>query len=215
VHEETKVLKIDKDGDRILGLETEGPAGNVRIEADMYLDCSGHSGIIRRAMDVPVEVPTALKNMAIWDYWDNADWAVEIGVGGTRVQVLSIDKGWIWFIPLGPTRTSIGFICPVDYYKSCGKTPDEIYMEALAKEPRVQELCTNAKRDGNTLTTKDWSYVAERMVGENWMLAGESAGFADPILAGGMTLAHSAAREAAYIIKAISDGSEEDRKSVV
>jgi hypothetical protein len=43
-----------------------------------------------------------LQNIAIWDYWTNAEWADEIGVGGTRVQVMSLSHGWIWFIPLGP-----------------------------------------------------------------------------------------------------------------
>jgi len=43
-------------------------------------------------------------------------------------------------------------------------------------------------------------------VGKNWMLAGESAGFADPILAGGMMLTHTGARHAAYTILELERG---------
>ncbi|MEO0630018.1 MAG: NAD(P)/FAD-dependent oxidoreductase [Planctomycetota bacterium] len=204
----TQVRKIERTGDRIDGLIL---GDGTRVEADHYLDASGNAAILRRAMDVGVEVPTRLKNMAIWDYWENTDWAVEIGVGGTRVQVLSIGTGWIWFIPLGPTRTSIGYICPVEHYKNCGMTPEQLYLDALAQEPRVTELCKNAKREERLATTKDWSFVSDRMVGENWMLVGEAAGFADPILAGGMTLAHTSAREAAYIVLADRKGDHDPK----
>ncbi len=41
---------------------------------------------------------------------------------------------------------------------------------------------------------------------ENWFLVGESAGFADPILAAGMTLTHVSAKEAAYTILELEQG---------
>jgi flavin-dependent dehydrogenase len=197
VHRETSVSKVHCDGDKVTSLILQDGS---RIEARHYIDASGNAAILRKAMGVKITEPAALKNIAIWAYWDNADWAVEIGVGGTRVQVMSIGTGWIWFIPLSPTRTSIGFICPAEHYKSSGKTTEELYLEALPQDARIQGLITNARMEGAISATKDWSFLSERMVGKNWFLAGESGGFADPILAAGMTLAHAGAREAAYII---------------
>lgn len=206
VHEETMVRTVDAAGSEIKSITTHD---GTRYEAKHFVDCSGYAGVLRKALGVKIDVPSKLKNMAVWDYWDNADWAIEVGVGGTRVEVLSIAAGWIWFIPLGPTRTSIGYICPVEHYKKMNKKPEELYQHAIAQEPRVQELIKNAKQDGEVRTTHDWSYVSEKMVGDNWFLTGESAGFADPILAGGMTLAHSSAREVAYIILADFEESNE------
>lgn len=197
VREQTKVTKINREGDRVTNLML---GAEEKVTANYYVDATGGSGLLRRAMDVSVNVPTALKNIAIWSYWENTEWAVEIGVGGTRVQIMSIGEGWLWFIPLSPTKTSIGLVCPAEYYKQSGKTPEELYLEALPKDPLISELTANATRKSEVHTTKDWSFLADRMIGENWFLAGESAGFADPILAAGMTLAHSSAREAAYII---------------
>ncbi|MCA9637076.1 MAG: tryptophan 7-halogenase, partial [Myxococcales bacterium] len=197
VREGTAVAAIERDGDQVLGL---GLRDGGRIRAREYIDASGHHGVLRRAMGVEVECPTRLKNIAIWDYWENAAWAVEIGVGGTRVQVLSVGFGWIWFIPLGPTRTSIGLICPVEHYRSAGRSAEALYLEAIAQDDRVSALVRGATRRGQTETTSDWSFLAERSVGANWMLVGESAGFADPILAAGLTLTHVSAREAAYSI---------------
>jgi flavin-dependent dehydrogenase len=200
VRQQTAVRRIETDGDRVSTLVLES---GETVEARHYVDASGHAGLIRRAMGVEARCPTSLQNIAIWDYWQNAEWAVRVGVGGTRVQVMSVGYGWIWFIPLGPTRTSIGLIVPAQYYKSCGKKPAELYRDALANDPVIAPLLEKATSENKLATTKDWSFVAERLTGENWFLAGESAGFADPILAAGMTLAHSGAREVAYTILAL------------
>ena len=197
VRQPTQVREINCTGDKIDNLVLE--SGEV-VTARYYIDGSGNSALLRRAVGVKVEEPSNLKNIAIWDYWQNAEWAVNIGVGGTRVQVMSLGYGWIWFIPLGPTRTSIGFICPADYYKQSGLKPEELLLKAIAEEPRIRELTKNGTREGKLSTTKDWSFIAERMAGENWLIVGEAEGFADPILAAGMSLAHSTAREAAYTI---------------
>ncbi len=199
-----EVLRSDGGtGDRVDGLALEDGS---TITARHYVDASGHVGILRRAMGVECEYPGNIKNVAFWDYWDNAEWAVSIGTGGTRVFVLSIGCGWIWFIPIRPNRVSIGFICPADYYKSCGKTPEELYAWAVEQDPLVVHHTRNATREGETRSTKDWSFLSKRMVGENWFLVGEAAGFADPILAGGLMLTHAGARELAYVIAALEAG---------
>lgn len=203
VRQETAVTKVNAEGDRVASLTLNS---GEQVTANYYIDASGHIGVLRRALGVQVECPTQLQNIAIWDYWDNAEWAVEIGVGGTRVQVMSLPHGWIWFIPLSPTRTSIGFICPAEYYKQAKQSASEIYYEAIESEPHISKLVANASSRGKIETTKDWSFLANRTFGENWFLVGEAAGFADPILAAGLTLTHVGGREAAYTILELYKG---------
>lgn len=206
VRECVQVTEVGREGDRVTQVRlSTGEA----VTAKHYIDASGNAAVLRRAMGVGTFVPTKLKNIAIWDYWENAEWAVSVGVGGTRVQVMSQGHGWIWFIPLSPTRTSIGFITGAEYYQKCGKKPEELYSEAVKNDPRISKLVANATRENKVRTTKDWSFVSDRMSGENWFLVGESAGFADPILAGGLTLTHLSAREVAYIILAAEAGDHE------
>ncbi|MEM7456006.1 MAG: NAD(P)/FAD-dependent oxidoreductase [Planctomycetota bacterium] len=197
VRQEVAVKKILSQDGRVEAFELSDSSS---ITADWFIDASGHSGIMRRALGIDVHYPGSLKNIAIWDYWENATWADEIGVGGTRVQVLSQPAGWIWFIPLGPTRTSIGLITPVEHYKSSGLSHEQLYRDALAGDERVSGLIEGATSREIIETTTDWSFLAEKTYGENWFLIGEAAGFADPILAAGMTLAHGSARECAYSI---------------
>ncbi len=203
VHQGTAVKQVAKDGDRVEHLTL---ADGNRVHARHYVDASGGGGILRKAMGVNITEPAKLQNIAVWDYWENAEWATEIGVGGTMVQIMSIATGWIWFIPLSPTRTSIGFICPAEHYKNSGKTTKQLYLEALPQDELIQSLTKNATREGQLQATKDWSFLADKLTGENWFLAGESAGFADPILAAGMTLTQCGARELAYIILELERG---------
>jgi len=199
VKQPATVRQVLREGDRVEALVLDDGS---ELRARHYVDASGHTGVLRRAMGVETNSPTSLQNIAIWDYWQNADWAVKIGIGGTRIQILSLGYGWIWFIPLGPTRTSIGLVVPAAYYKSSGKRPEQLYREAIESDLVVARLLKNASSEGKLTTTKDWSFLSERLSGENWWLAGESAGFADPILSAGMTLAHLGARDVAYAILA-------------
>jgi len=203
VRQGTKVVKVEREGDSVTGLKLEN---GETIHARHYVDASGNSGILRRTMDIACEYPTTLQNIAIYDYWQNADWLVEIGVGGTRIQVLTLPYGWLWFIPVGPTRTSIGLVVPVEYYKSAGKKPEELYRQALKDDSIVAGLLVNATCEGHLTTTKDWSFSSERHTGENWYLVGECSGFADPILSAGVTMAHQGARQLAFTILEIDRG---------
>lgn len=197
VRHQARVVKVNRTGDRVDSLSVEGLG---EVTATTYIDASGHSGILRRAFEVDVEHPSSLQNVAVWDYWRNAEWADQIGVGGTRVQVMSLGYGWIWFIPLGPDRTSVGLVVPVNYFKQSKLSLPELYKRAILEQPRIASLMTAASSEGRLETTKDWSFIAKRQCGENWFLVGESSGFADPILAAGLTMTHAAAREAAFTV---------------
>ena len=203
VRQDTRVSRVHRNRDRVEGLELEG---GETVTATHYVDASGNAGLLRRALDIPTDSPSSLRNIAIWDYWQNADWAVEIGVGGTRIQIMSLGWGWLWFIPMGPTRTSIGLVVPASYYKETGLRPAELYAKAVAEEPRIAELLRNATSEGKLESTKDWSFLAERHFGENWFLVGECAGFADPILSAGVTMAQVSARQLAYTISELERG---------
>ncbi len=90
VRQETAVAKVEVQGDRVHALHL---SNGDQIVARHYIDASGHIGVIRRALGVKSDIPTKLQNIAIWDYWTNADWAETIGIGGTRVQVMSLAQG--------------------------------------------------------------------------------------------------------------------------
>jgi flavin-dependent dehydrogenase len=206
VRQKTAAQEVIKEGDRITGVKLS--TGEL-VTAQYYVDASGHHGVLRRGLGIPVDCPTSLKNIAIWDYWENTAWADTVGTGGTRVQVLSVSFGWLWFIPLSPTRTSLGLVCPAAYFKSAGKSTEQLYQQALRASERIQALVVGATRENRLRTTNDWSFVTERLAGPNWFLVGECAGFADPILSAGLTLTQVGGLELAHTLIALLEGTHD------
>ncbi len=200
VRQETRANEIQRDGDRVVSITL---SDGRTVTARWYVDATGAAATLRRKMDVKVEAPTLLQNVAFYDYWNCERWAEETNLGATRVHVRSLPYGWIWFIPLSATRTSIGLVTPAKHYKASGKSPLELYRQALKEEPYISALIEGAESDcgdEKVLTTTDWSFVVDRTYGKNWFLVGETAGFADPILAAGLTLTHTGAKELAYTL---------------
>ncbi len=217
VYERTRVRKVENSGDRVdhLAIESSGVAADEigatnTVKAKYYVDASGESSTVRKAFNVGVESPTSLRNIAVWDYWENAEWAAKIGVGGTYIQIMSLGWGWLWFIPITATRTSIGLVTSAEFYKKSGMSTEELYLKAISEEPRIGPLVRNATREGNLQATKDWSFISDRLYGDNWFLVGDACGFADPILSAGMSLAHMSGRRVAFslleLLKDDSDG---------
>jgi flavin-dependent dehydrogenase len=196
VSEDTRVIKTVVEGRKIEKLVLEDGS---EVTAKLYIDASGHSGILRRAVGIDSVEPSPIRNVAVWGYWDDAPWSTKFGDGATRVLVLSVGYGWIWHIPISETRASIGLVLPVDYLKSSGKSITDLYWDAIAADAMVQSLLLDSKLDGELQTTSDWSFVAETTAAENWILVGESAGFADPILAAGISMAMVGASDAAAL----------------
>ena len=205
VREEAPVVEVLRSGDRVTGLRLE--RGGV-VRARYYVDSSGRAGVLRRAMGVSTETPSELRNVAIWDYYDNAAWAEEIGIGGTRVQVRSLPFGWMWFIPLSPSRASVGLVCPGEYAQAANLGARALFNRAIRDQPEISALLSDAQSatGGKIATTRNWSHLAKRLAGDNWWLVGDAAGFADPILAAGLTLAHESGRHVAYSILELDRG---------
>jgi len=171
------------------------------------VDASGGRAILRKALAIDVEAPTSLRNIAIYDYWQNADWGTRHGADGTHIHIMSLDWGWLWFIAMGRTRTSVGLVTSAAYYKQSGLSTKDLYQKAIKEEPLISKLLEPATCENILMADSDWSYIAERLVGENWFLAGDSSGFADPILSAGLTLAMTGARKVAYTISELKNGS--------
>jgi 2-polyprenyl-6-methoxyphenol hydroxylase-like FAD-dependent oxidoreductase len=203
-----QMTKVNNDGDRITSLEL---SDGRTMTARHYVDATGAPAVIKRAMGIDSQVPEELKNVAFWDYWDGADWGADLGEDVNRIHVRSIPYGWIWFIPISRTRTSVGFVTLSKYYTASGMTKEDLYDKALKDEPYISGLLENATRDNNVQAIKDWSFMADRMHGENWFLIGETCGFADPILAAGLLLHQGSARECAFTINEIEIGQEDEQ----
>lgn len=180
------------------------------LQAKYYVDATGNAAIVRRQLGVRVDAPSLLRNVAFWDYWTAQGLNSELLENKTiRVIIRSVPFGWVWYIALSEDRASVGLVCNAEYYKRSGQSAEELYARAIREAATVSQLLLSAQPTGKLSGTSDWSYVAEQSYGENWFLVGESLGFADPILAAGLTLTQTGAQHLAFTILELVRGQKD------
>lgn len=110
-----------------------------------------------------------------------------------NITVFWFDHGWIWFIPLSDGATSIGAVCWPYYMKTRKSDPARFLLDTLALCPALMERLRDAKLISPVTATGNYSYVAERTAGRNYLMLGDAFTFIDPVFSTGVFLAmHSA-----------------------
>lgn len=122
-----------------------------------------------------------------------------------HVHTTRLERGWSWRIPL-PGRVSLGMVVPSEHLPQFGATKEERYDNLLQCDPMLKRVAGNAKRISPVLEYKNYQLVSERMVGDNWVLVGDTAGFIDPVFSSGLFLGMNGAF---LLANAISAGSRQ------
>jgi 2-polyprenyl-6-methoxyphenol hydroxylase-like FAD-dependent oxidoreductase len=108
--------------------------------------------------------------------------------GTPTTLVRGIDR-WFWIIPLTPERTSVGVVLDGDIFKRSNKTAEQFLEEAIAEQPILMRRMENARKVSQVYVAADFSYRNRHLFGDRWLLAGDAAGFIDPIFSSGVFLA--------------------------
>jgi hypothetical protein len=150
----------------------------------------------------------AFQNVAVWGYWKGAG-RMEFAPNGA-IAVGSVPDGWLWGIPLHDGTMSVGLVLHKTTFKEKreqGADLMKIYMDAIHECP----LILNLVKTGELVSTEikaeqDYSYIADRIAGPGYFLAGDAACFIDPLLSTGVHLAtHGAMLAAASIASLVHD----------
>jgi flavin-dependent dehydrogenase len=173
---------IEEDG-RVVGARVVSGGVSEALRADFVIDASGQRCLVGRHFGLTRTVPD-LRATATYSWYDGAGGFP--GVLGRHVQwVVTVPDGWVWFIPIGADRTSIGVV-----------TRDRARMDEARFDANVAAagLPLDAARPvrapgGRLRFARDWSFTHTRLAGPGWLLVGDAAGFVDPILSGGVDFA--------------------------
>jgi hypothetical protein len=119
------------------------------------------------------------------------------------MEALRDGAGWTWAIPLHHGMLSVGIVVHRDIFKErlarLG-TVEAVYDDGLRTSPDVTKLIRDGKREGEVRVWKDYSYLATRFSGPRLRLAGDAAGFIDPLFSSGVHLAFLGALSSAATI---------------
>jgi flavin-dependent dehydrogenase len=209
VREETSVEKIDfSDEAATLAISRKNgtPEG---IRARYVIDASGRNSILSAKFKLKKNYEH-LQKVSVFAHYDGMSRAA--GRDGTLTRMVRAIDRWFWVIPLTATRTSVGVVLDGDVYKKSGLSAEDFLQQAIEEQPVLMKAMRDAERVTPVRTAADFSYRSTRLTGDRWMLAGDAAGFIDPVFSSGVFLAVLAGEQAADALHVVLDQPAKRRK---
>ncbi len=202
VREETAVKGVEFFDDRV-ELQLESKSGHAqKISARYVIDASGRNSILGNHFKLKETYPH-LQKISIFAHYEGVE--ADEGRDGTLTRQLRAADRWFWYVPLPNDRASLGVVLDTALYRQMKKSPEQFLEEALAEQPFLARRMTHARRVTPTYASADFSYRQTKLTGERWMLAGDAAGFIDPVFSSGVFLALLAGEQAADILDVVLD----------
>ena len=200
------VREVLFEGDTATGVVIQGANGTREtLNASVIVDSTGQRSLIGRQLDLNT-TEVNLKKASLFTHYEGGYRDEGIDEGATLILHTEEKDSWFWSIPLPYNRTSIGVVGELGYLLQNRRDANgrldaqKIFTEELAKCPPLQRRLEGAKQLFPIQSTKDFSYRANRIAGNNWVLVGDAFGFLDPVYSTGLFLALKSGEMAADTI---------------
>jgi flavin-dependent dehydrogenase len=148
-------------------------------QPDWIVDATGRARLLPNLFDIPSREGRR-KDTALFAHVDRTHLDHEGHVHSTR-----LDNGWSWRIPL-PGRVSVGMVIGTEHLPKFGATKEERFDNLLKQDSVLAKVTKNSRRITPVMEYANYQLVSGRMVGENWALVGDTAGFIDPVFSSGL-----------------------------
>lgn len=201
-----RVREVLFEGDTATGVVVQDVNGTREtLNATVIADSTGQRSLIGRQLNLNTVEPN-LKMASLFTHYEGGHRDEGIDEGATLILHTAEKDSWFWSIPLPYNRTSIGVVGELDYLLQNRRDTNgrldtqQIFTEELEKCPALKGRLEGAKQLFPIQTTKDFSYRASRIAGNNWVLVGDAFGFLDPVYSTGLFLALKSGEMAADAI---------------
>lgn len=199
VRQQTPVNSFEFDDDGVTLYSENGING---VRAKYVIDCSGRKCLIGNRFQLKRPFPH-LRKFSLYAYYD--DVRREDGPDGTLTRMVRTKDSWFWMIPLSGNTTSIGVVMDTEKFRSMKMSPEGALAHCIAEQPVVNEWMEKARRVTDVYATGDFSYRNKQLFGDRWLLAGDAAGFIDPVFSSGVYLALLSGEQAADALNLVLD----------
>jgi len=196
--EETSVENLAFAPEEV-ALTVRDRAGTRQIRALYLLDCSGRGSVVGQYFSLKKSYAN-LKKFSVFAHYENV--ARDEGLMGTFIRLIRGRDRWFWMIPLTETKMSIGIVMDIVDFKALKKPPERALEDALREQPEIWSRMARAERVTEVHSASDYSYRNTSLFGDRWLLAGDAAGFIDPIFSTGVFLGIRSGEQAAHALNA-------------
>jgi len=204
VHQETKVTNVDLD-DEGANVFAAGPDGEqLEFRARFVIDASGRETFMSNRLGTKVAHKELERTALSCSYWKGAKFVGTLEEGLIQIVYLGGEKqGWIWCIPLGTDRLSVGVVVNSSYYRSQRKEllaeghedwKMALYLKEIEAAPFTKEILDGATMERDLAVNGDYSYLCKKKWGDRFALVGDASAFIDPIFSSGVFMAMRSAQ---------------------
>jgi flavin-dependent dehydrogenase len=180
-------------------------AGDRVIRARYLIDCSGRNSLVGSRFKLRQNYPQ-LRKFSLFAHFEGVE--REPGIDGTLTQMIRGKDRWIWMIPITAKKTSIGVVLDAQTFRQMRLAPEAAFNRILQENPKVIEQMPRARRVTEVYATGDFCFRNKRFTGERWVLAGDAAGFIDPVWSSGVFIAILSGEKAADMLDRVMRQSE-------
>ena len=174
---------------RGLSLDRRGVAGeSIRMPATMTIAADGRHSTIARSLGL-ASTPPRPRRWAFGVYATDVDDMSDLGEMHVRAN---------YYFGVAPLAGGLSNICVVTGPRPGGRSPIEIVRRALAEDTTMAARFARARFEGGVKVLGPLAVNARAAGVEGLLLAGDAAGFVDPLTGDGLSLAMRGAQLAAF-----------------
>lgn len=199
VREGTRVLALEDPGGERMILRCRGEEGESTVLCRWVVDASGRNAFAGQRAGFRRRATQRGRRAAVYGHFKGV--LRNSGKAEGHITIVRIPGGWFWMIPLAGDRTSVGLVIPAEQAGvSEGRTAEKIFREAVQSNQEVRERMYASEPLAPLRVTGDYSWKFSSFAGRRVVLAGDAAGFVDPIFSSGVMLALKSSMLAASLI---------------
>jgi len=210
VREEHEVSSLVVEDGRVAGVRFRGADGVERTARARYVVlATGNTDALHRHVGERGYSEFFL-NIALFGYYTGGHRLPAPNEG--NILCAAFDGGWIWYIPLSETLTSVGAVVSRDRADVIQRGREAALRHFIDSCPMIADYLSSASRVttgtyGEVRVRKDYSYSNSRYWRPGIVLVGDAACFIDPVFSSGVHLAtYSGVLAARSINTCLEDG---------
>ncbi|MFW0794707.1 tryptophan 7-halogenase [Gordonia sp. CPCC 205515] len=187
-----------------------------RITARYVVDASGNTTRMSKYAGGERIYSDFFQNIAVFGYFENGKRLPAPDSG--NILCAAFDEGWMWYIPLSDTLTSVGAVLSRDKIDDVINAQEETLHRYIKRCAIVDDMLADATRVtegtyGEIRLRKDYSYANTTFWGNGMVLVGDAACFIDPVFSTGVHLATYSGVLAARSINSVLSGTMTEERA--
>ncbi len=186
------------------------------VRARFVVDASGNTTRLSSRAGGERVYSEFFQNVAVFGYFEGGKRFSAPDAG--NILCAAFDEGWIWYIPLSDTLTSVGVVVAKDKAQHVLNAQEQTLQHYIDRCEIVRDMLADATRVtegtyGEIRIRKDYSYANTRFWGNGMVLVGDAACFIDPVFSTGVHLATYSGVLAARSINSVLDGTMSEERA--